>query len=87
VARGTVRFFNAVLGFGFIGPDDGGPDVVVPMSALDAAGLAGLNLGDDVLYDLQAGSRFGMQVAIDLKLVETPPPEVAQPLPARSSAS
>jgi CspA family cold shock protein len=55
VAIGTVKWFNASKGFGFIGPDDGSKDVFVHVSALEQAGLATLQEGQKVQYELVKG--------------------------------
>lgn len=52
MAQGTVKWFNAQKGFGFIQPDAGGPDVFVHISAVERAGLRGLNEGQKVNYDI-----------------------------------
>jgi CspA family cold shock protein len=52
MAKGTVKFFNSSKGFGFIQPDDGAADVFVHVSAVERAGLPGLNEGDKVSYDV-----------------------------------
>lgn len=52
MATGTVKWFNAQKGFGFIQPDDGGADVFVHISAVEKAGLRGLNEGQKVTYDI-----------------------------------
>ncbi len=52
MASGTVKWFNATKGFGFIQPDSGGKDVFVHISAVERAGLAGLNEGQKVSYDV-----------------------------------
>jgi cold shock protein len=49
---GTVKFFNSQKGFGFIKPDDGGPDVFVHVSAVERAGMRGLAEGQKVSYDV-----------------------------------
>ena len=49
---GTVKWFNSTKGFGFISPDDGGGDVFVHISAVEAAGLRGLNENQKVSYEL-----------------------------------
>ena len=54
---GTVKFFNATKGFGFIAPDDGGKDVLVHVSAVEAAGMRGLNEGDKISFDIQPDAR------------------------------
>jgi cold shock protein len=52
MATGTVKWFNTTKGFGFIQPDDGGKDVFVHISAVQAAGWKSLNEGQKVGYDL-----------------------------------
>ena len=52
MASGTVKWFNATNGFGFIQPDSGGKDVFVHISAVERAGLAGLNEGQKISYDV-----------------------------------
>jgi CspA family cold shock protein len=52
MATGTVKWFNTTKGFGFIQPDDGGKDVFVHISAVQKAGLRGLNEGQRVTYEL-----------------------------------
>ena len=65
---GTVKWFNTKKGFGFIEPEDGGKDVFVHISAVEASGLAGLEDNQKVTYELQEG-RDGRQMAGDLKAV------------------
>ena len=48
---GTVKWFNATKGYGFIQPDQGGPDVFVHISAVEKAGLSTLNEGQSVEYE------------------------------------
>jgi len=55
MAKGTVKWFNSEKGFGFIQPDDGGKDVFVHISAVQAAGLQGLQDGQSVSFDLVPG--------------------------------
>ena len=53
MAIGTVKWFNATKGFGFIMPQDGGKDVFVHITAVQSAGLKGLNDGQKVSYDVE----------------------------------
>jgi CspA family cold shock protein len=57
MAIGTVKFFNATKGFGFIAPEGGDKDVFVHASALEAAGMRSLNEGDRVSFDVQPDAR------------------------------
>src|ERR1700744_1102194 len=66
---GTVKWFNPTKGFGFIQPEDGGQDVFVHISAVEQAGLRGLNEGQHVAYDLEADRRSGKTSATNLKVV------------------
>ena len=68
MANGTVKWFNATKGYGFIAPDDGGKDVFVHISAVERAGLTGLNDNQKIAYELQSG-RDGRNSASDLKLL------------------
>lgn len=52
MATGTVKWFNATKGFGFIQPDDGGTDAFVHVSAVERAGMRGLNDGQKITYEL-----------------------------------
>jgi CspA family cold shock protein len=54
---GTVKFFNAAKGFGFISPEGGGKDVFVHVSAVEAAGMRTLNEGQKVNFDIQPDAR------------------------------
>jgi CspA family cold shock protein len=67
MANGTVKWFNSTKGFGFIQPDNGGNDVFVHISAVEQAGLSGLNDDQKVTYELESG-RNGKESATDLKL-------------------
>ncbi|MEO6522827.1 MAG: cold-shock protein [Mucilaginibacter sp.] len=63
---GTVKWFNTTKGFGFIQPEDGGTDVFVHISALQQAGIRGLDEGQKVTYELV--SEKGKVSAGDLKI-------------------
>jgi CspA family cold shock protein len=67
MATGTVKWFNATKGFGFIEPDAGGPDVFVHISAVERAGMSGLNEGQKVSFDIQMDKRRGKSSAENLK--------------------
>jgi CspA family cold shock protein len=67
MASGKVKWFNAQKGFGFIQPDNGGKDVFVHISAVERAGLKGLNDGQAVSYDVQ--EERGKAAAANLKLL------------------
>lgn len=66
---GTVKWFNATKGFGFIQPDTGGPDVFVHISAVERAGLRGLNEGQKISFEVVADRRSGKSSADNLKVV------------------
>ncbi len=57
MTTGTVKFFNATRGFGFISPDDGSKDVFVHISAVESAGIASLSEGQKVSFDIQPDER------------------------------
>ena len=65
---GTVKWFNPTKGFGFIVPEDGGNDVFVHISAVEAAGLKSLDEGQKVQFELQ--DNRGRQAAAELQVVE-----------------
>ena len=59
MSQGTVKWFNAAKGFGFIQPDDGSKDAFVHISAVERAGLSSLAEGQRVTYELQSGKNGG----------------------------
>ena len=67
MANGTVKWFNATKGFGFIEPEGGKRDVFVHISAVERAGLTGLKDGAKVSFDIEAG-RDGRESATNLAL-------------------
>ena len=64
---GTVKWFNATKGFGFIQPDDGGNDVFVHISAVERAGLGTLREGQKICYEIVADRRSGKSSADNLR--------------------
>ncbi len=62
---GTVKWFNSTKGFGFIQPSEGGKDVFVHISAVERAGLNGLNEGQKVTYEI--ATERGRSAAVNLK--------------------
>ncbi|MDF1848471.1 MAG: cold-shock protein [Parvibaculaceae bacterium] len=66
---GTVKFFNATKGYGFIEPEDGSKDAFVHISAVERAGLSTLNEGQKVSFELETG-RNGKESAENLSVVE-----------------
>ena len=69
MTTGTVKFFNAIKGFGFIEPEDGSKDAFVHISAVERAGLSSLSEGQKVSYELQPGQN-GKSSAENLSIVE-----------------
>ena len=67
MATGTVKWFNPTKGFGFIQPESGGADVFVHITAVQKAGLQGLDENTKVSYELE--SQRGKTSAVDLKLL------------------
>jgi CspA family cold shock protein len=67
MANGTVKWFNATKGFGFIAPESGTKDVFVHISAVERAGLTGLNDGQAVTFDIER-DRNGRESASNLQL-------------------
>jgi CspA family cold shock protein len=66
LATGTVKWFNPAKGFGFIQPSTGGQDVFVHVSALESAGIATLNEGQKVSYEI--ASERGRNKAVNIQL-------------------
>lgn len=66
--KGTVKWFNPVKGYGFITPEDGSKDVFIHISAVESAGISGLQEGQTVEYDLVRDKR-GRNSAGNLRLV------------------
>jgi CspA family cold shock protein len=64
---GTVKWFNGQKGFGFIQPDDGGNDVFVHISAVERAGMSGLNEGQKVSFELEKDKKSGKMSAGQLQ--------------------
>jgi CspA family cold shock protein len=67
MATGTVKWFNAQKGFGFIQPDDGGADVFVHISAVERAGMRDLREGEKLSYEITQDRRSGKSSAEQLK--------------------
>jgi CspA family cold shock protein len=67
LATGTVKWFNSDKGYGFITPDNGGPDVFVHVSAIQRAGLNGLNDGQKISFEITQDRRSGKSTADDLR--------------------
>ncbi len=69
MSTGTVKWFNAAKGYGFIEPEDGSKDAFVHISAVERAGLSSLTEGQKVSYELQPGQN-GKSSAENLSIVE-----------------
>mgnify|MGYP000874520177 CR=1 FL=1 len=67
MATGTVKFFNATKGYGFITPDEGGADIFVHISAVERAGMGTLSEGQKVSYDAVMDNRKGKSAAENLQ--------------------
>ncbi len=70
MSSGTVKWFNTSKGFGFIQPDDGGADVFVHVSAVERAGLYGLNEGQRVNFEMEQDRRSGKTSAGNLQVLD-----------------
>ncbi len=68
MATGTVKWFNPTKGYGFITPESGGNDVFVHISAVEKAGLRGLDEGQKVNFEIQENR--GKEAAADLQLID-----------------
>ena len=69
MSQGTVKWFNGQKGFGFIQPDDGGKDVFVHISAVERAGMRGLDEGQKISFEVVADRRSGKSSADNLRTV------------------
>ncbi len=71
---GTVKWFSLKKGYGFIHPDDGSPNIVVYMSAVESAGMSGLKEGQRVSFEIGRDARTGLASAVSLKTLATAAP-------------
>jgi len=67
MTKGTVKWFNGQKGYGFIQPADGGQDVFVHVSAVERAGMQGLNEGQEVYFEVVANRKTGKSSAENLR--------------------
>lgn len=68
MATGTVKWFNATKGYGFIQPENGGPDVFLHISALEAIGVKSVNEGQRLSYEVE--TQRGKSAAAQIKLLD-----------------
>ena len=74
---GTVKWFNLRKGYGFIHPDDGGPNIFVHIAAVESAGMSDLKEGQRIVFEIQRDERTGNASAVSLKpLVFATPPHL-----------
>ncbi|MGL5114744.1 MAG: cold-shock protein [Beijerinckiaceae bacterium] len=64
--QGTVKFFNTEKGYGFIKPDDGGPDIFVHVTAVERAGFGGLKEGQKLHFEIEPDKKGKGPKAVDL---------------------
>jgi CspA family cold shock protein len=69
MAKGTVKFFNADKGFGFITPADGGQDIFVHISALQASGIQSLRDGQQITFDTEPDRTGKGPKAVNIDIV------------------
>ena len=72
MTMGTVRWFDASKGYGFIKPDDGGGDVMVEICALERAGMASLDQGQRLRFEVVRDERIGRSCAENLSVCAAP---------------
>ena len=69
MATGTVKWFNATKGYGFIAPDDGAADVFVHISAVERSDLGSINEGQKLSYELEKDRKSGKMSAASLRAI------------------
>ena len=79
MSNGTVKFFNAAKGFGFITPDGGGKDVFVPANSVSSAGVSNLKAGQRVSFETEPDSKGPKAVGLKV-LAEAPKPVTLNPI-------
>ncbi|HRH19038.1 MAG TPA: cold-shock protein [Brevundimonas sp.] len=70
MAKGTVKWFNSVKGYGFIAPADGGKDVFVHATAVERSTLGSLNEGQTINYEIERDARSGKESAVNLSAAD-----------------